>query len=179
MIQARSAPAAAPINCGFRPMAAASLDTVRGWLAGPNVTRWWPDPECALHSIAAPASASAVAYLMLMDGRDVGDAQGLPSPPEPVPCTGREDHATPDRHQPRGTRGIPHSIGEACLLPPGGPHPIRGVLERPFDTAACVATDPDPSSARRAGFRCRGSRDTAWGQVLPTHCHNLIPIISP
>jgi len=129
MIQAQSAPAAAPISCGLRPMAAASLDTVRGWLAEPNVRHQSP--------CLAP------------DG---------------------EIMRHPDCHQPRGTRAIPLSIGEACLLPRGG---------RPSDTAACVATDPDPSSARRAGFGCMGSRDTAVGQVLPTHCHNLTHSISP
>jgi Acetyltransferase (GNAT) domain len=76
MINAQSGPASAPIRYGLRATAPADVAIVRGWLAEPHVTRWWPNPEHALRSITQHLVEPAIeCFILAMDGRDDGYLQ--------------------------------------------------------------------------------------------------------
>jgi aminoglycoside 6'-N-acetyltransferase len=183
MIQAQSAPAAAPIRYDFRAMTAVDLDAVGRWLATPHVTRWWPDPECALRSISRHLSEPAIACLILtMNGGDTGYLQVY----DPHHSDG-ETTRHPYRDQPRGARGIDLFIGEASCIGQGrGPRFIGRVRDHLFEAgASCVMSDPNALNARsvaafrRTGFRSMGERDTAWGHVLLMRRDSPRQVISP
>jgi aminoglycoside 6'-N-acetyltransferase len=188
MINAQSAPASAPIRYGLRATAPADLAIVRGWLAEPHVTRWWPNPEHALRSITQHLVEPAIeCFILTMDGCDAGYLQVYDPHHAPPPAADEQASVHPYRDQPRGTRGIDLFIGEARFIGRGhGSRLIRRILDHLFEGGIpCVVTDPDPANTRslaafrRAGFRCVGERDTAWGHVLLMRCDNLKPIISP
>jgi len=179
MIQPQSAPAAVPIRHDFRVMTAADLGAVRR-LATPHVTRWRPDPECALRSIRRHLGEPGIACLILTaNGRATGYLQ--------VYDPHHSDAETPYRDQPRGARGIDLFIGEASCIGRGhGPRFIDRVRDHLFGAGApCVVSDPNPLNARSvaafrsAGFRSMGERDTAWGHVLLMRCASPRQAISP
>ncbi|HSR82491.1 MAG TPA: GNAT family N-acetyltransferase [Hyphomicrobiaceae bacterium] len=187
MIKAQSAPAEVPISYGLRAMGA-DLAVVRGWFTEPHVTRWWPNPEVALSLITQHLSEPAMeCFIPTMGGQDAGYLQVYD--PLHLPPPAADEHASghPYRDQPRGTRGIDLFIGEGRFIGRGhGSRLIRRILGHLFEGGIpCVVTDPDPTNARgvaafrRAGFRCVGERDTAWGHVLFMRCDTLKPAISP
>ena len=45
------------MSYSFRSMAADDLGLVRGWIATPEVARWWDDPDELEAALAAPAVA--------------------------------------------------------------------------------------------------------------------------
>jgi len=187
MIQAQSAPVAAPIRYDLRAMTPALLEPVRRWLALAHVTRWWP-VECALRAINRHLGEPAIACLILamngmngMNGRDMGYSQVY----DPHRADG-DAACHPYREEPRGARGIDLFIGEASHIGQGhGPRFIGRVLDHLFDAGApCVLSDPSPlnvrsvAALRSAGFRSIGERDTG-GHVLLMRCDSPRQRISP
>jgi aminoglycoside 6'-N-acetyltransferase len=188
MIKVQSTPALVPIRYGLRAMGPAGLAVVRGWLTEPHVTRWWPNPDVAVRSIAQHLSEPAIeCSILTIDGRDAGYLQVYDPHHAPPPAANEQTRDHPYRDQPRGTRGIDLFIGEARFIGRGhGSCLIRRILEHLFEEGIpCVVTDPDAANARSvaafhgAGFRCVGERNTAWGHVLLMRCDNLKPTISP
>ena len=184
MIKAQSAPALVPISYGLRAMGPADLAVVRGWLTEPHVMRWWAHPQadhpasertrhCVLHPhhgrprhgrFAGVRPPSCTAFRLRTSKR-------LATLPRPA--------ARRARHRPFLWRGKVHRTRPGSCL-------IRRTLEHPFEEdIPCMVTDPDPANARsvaafcRAGLRCTGERDTAWGHALLMRRDNLKPTISP
>jgi aminoglycoside 6'-N-acetyltransferase len=91
----------------------------------------------------------------------------------------------PYRDQPCGTTGIDHFIGGARVIGRYGSRLIARVVEYLFNgDIPYVKADRDPTHARlaafrRAGLRCFGQRDTAWGPGRLMRCDNLKPTVSP
>jgi len=136
MIKAQSVPASAPIRHGLRAMGPADLPIVCGRLGEPHVTRWWPDPERALRSIARHLGGPAVErFILTIDSRDAGY---LVYDPHHGPPTGAHAQTSihPDRDPPSGARGIDLFIGGASFIGRGhGPRLMRRILDHLFEGA--------------------------------------------
>jgi aminoglycoside 6'-N-acetyltransferase len=150
----------------FRPMSAADLPLVRGWLARPHVTEWWGDPdeqfglvsedlnEPAMDQFVVTADAHPFAYLQCYD-------------PAVWPEGGLGRH-------PAGTRGIDQFIGEAEMVDRGhGSAFIRVFIGNLLAQGTPrVVTDPDPENIRavrayeKAGFLKQRLVDTPDGLAL-------------
>jgi aminoglycoside 6'-N-acetyltransferase len=150
----------------FRPMSAADLPLVRGWLIRPHVTEWWGDPdeqfdlvsgdlgEPAMDQFIVAANERPFAYLQCYD-------------PSVWPEGGLGDH-------PAGTRGIDQFIGEADMVGCGhGSAFIRAFTDDLLAKGALrVLTDPDPDNVRavrayeKAGFLKDRLVDTPDGLAL-------------
>jgi aminoglycoside 6'-N-acetyltransferase len=150
----------------FRPMTAADLPLVRGWLAKPHVREWWGDPreqfelvqedldDPAMEQFIVATADRAFAYLQSYQPADWPEG-GL-------------------GNQPNGTRGIDQFIGEAHMLGRGhGSAFIREFADGLLANGAPrVVTDPDPDNIRavrayeKAGFARDRLVDTADGAAL-------------
>lgn len=67
----------AEADISFRPLAAADLDMVAGWLAEPHVRQWWGDPETELAGMRDMIEGRDPTrpYLVVVDGDPIGFVQ--------------------------------------------------------------------------------------------------------
>lgn len=145
---------------GLRPLAAADLPLLHGWLCTPHVRRWWGEPGAYASTVehyrpSIEGRDPTRLFAILVDGRPVGMVQVYRVDGDPVwaEVAGEAD----------GVGGIDLLLGEESLLGRGlGTAAIRNVVAdvvfADAATTACVA-DPDvrnEASLRafeRAGFR--------------------------
>jgi aminoglycoside 6'-N-acetyltransferase len=150
----------------FHPLSAADLPLVRGWLAAPEVVRWWGNSDEQLELISGDLDHPAMdQFTVAKEDRPFGYLQ----------CY--DPAAWPDNGlgpQPPGTRGIDQFIGEPDMIGRGhGSAFIRLFIEGLLAAGAPrVVTDPDPANARairayeKAGFRRDRLVDTPDGRAL-------------
>jgi aminoglycoside 6'-N-acetyltransferase len=150
----------------FRPMTAADLPMVRGWLAAPHVVEWWGDPDEQFGLVSDDLDHPAMdQFIVAIDDRPFAYLQCYD--PLAWPENGLGDH-------PIGTRGIDQFIGELDLLGRGhGSAFISAYTDRLLAAGAPrVLTDPDPNNLRairayeKAGFRRDHIVDTPDGLAL-------------
>lgn len=145
----------------FSPMTRTDLPLLRRWLATPEVTRWWGEPEEQLalvrDDLAEPAMAQ---FIVHCDGRPFGYLQCYDLAVWCDPAFGV---------QPRGTRGIDQFIGEPDMLGRGhGTALIRRFLTMRFtDGTPRIVTDPDPGNLR--AIRCYEKAGFLRDRVVETH----------
>jgi aminoglycoside 6'-N-acetyltransferase len=150
----------------FRPMTAADLPMVRGWLTAPHVLEWWGDPVEQFGLVSDDLDHPAMdQFVVAVDDRPFAYLQCYD--PLAWPENGLGDH-------PLGTRGIDQFIGELDLVGRGhGSAFIRAYTDRLLAAGAPrVLTDPDPNNHRairayeKAGFRREQIVDTPDGLAL-------------
>ena len=150
----------------FRPVTAADMPLLAGWLGEPHVARWWGEVREELSEIKDHmTSATVKPFVILMDDKPVGYMQSYDIHVE-------DDH--PYRDQPAGTIGIDLSIGEPELIGKGhGPRIINAFVERLFaEGAPRVVIDPDPANEAairaytKAGFRFVDERTSIYGPAV-------------
>ena len=146
----------------FRPMTADDLPMVRGWLATPEVARWWDDPDELEEGLVDPHTCL---WIVAHEGAPFAYLQDY------------DPHAWPGHHfafLSPGSRGIDQFIGVPDMLGRGhGSAFVRAHVERLFTKGApAVGVDPDPANSRairayeKAGFVRGEERDTDWGYCL-------------
>ena len=146
---------------GFRRLTPADLPLANGWIARPDVARWWDDP-------LEPADLHAPdhrLWLVSLGERPFAFIQDYDPHAEP---------GHPFADLPPAARGIDQFIGEPSLMDRGhGSTLIRQHVERLFaEGAPAVGADPHPDNARairayeKAGFTAGARRDTPWGPAL-------------
>jgi aminoglycoside 6'-N-acetyltransferase len=146
---------------GFRPLTRADLPLVRVWLELPHVARWWGAVEQEMAEIESILDTDHVeAFIMLLDGREVGYFQYYDPHAEP---------GHPFADQPPGTLGIDLSIGEEALIGRGhGSTFIRSFVDQVFARGVPrVVTDPDPANAASVGAFAKAGFVTRWVRDLP------------
>jgi aminoglycoside 6'-N-acetyltransferase len=150
----------------FRPMTAADLPMVRGWLTAPHVLEWWGDPVEQFGLVGDDLDHPAMdQFVVAVDDRPFAYLQCYD--PLAWPENGLGEH-------PLGTRGIDQFIGELDLIGRGhGSAFIRAYTDRLLAAGAPrVLTDPDPNNHRairayeKAGFRREHIVDTPDGLAL-------------
>jgi aminoglycoside 6'-N-acetyltransferase len=149
----------------FRPMSAADLPLVRGWLETPEVVRWWgrPDEQYALVSgdLAHPDMDQ---FIVALGDRPFGYLQ----------CYRLSTWNQGFGAQPLHARGIDQFIGEPDLIGRGhGSGFIRQFTENLLASGIPrIVTDPDPKNGRavrayaRAGFQSDRLVATPDGKAL-------------
>ncbi len=147
---------------GFRRVTPADLPMANGWIAMPEVARWW-DAPLELDDLAA---ADHRLWIVDLDGRPFAFLQDY------------DPHAQPGHpfaHLPPASRGIDQFIGEPEMLGRGhGSALIAAFAERLFaEGAPAVGADPHPDNARairayvKAAFTADAApRETPWGAAL-------------
>jgi aminoglycoside 6'-N-acetyltransferase len=151
----------------FRPMTAADLPMVRGWLVAPHVRAWWGDPadqfglvsgdlnEPDMDQFIVVAGGRPFAYLQCYWHANWAEENGLGT-------------------HPAETRGIDQFIGEADMVDRGHGSAFIGSFVDGLLGAGTprVITDPDPANGRavrayqKAGFRKVREVDTPDGPAL-------------
>jgi len=164
----KMAPTANIVSCeySFRPMAAADLPLVCGWLEAPHVREWWGDPQQQFALVRGDFDEPAMEQFIVAIG-DRPFAYLQCYDPAAWPNNGFGD-------QPAGTRGMDQFIGDPAMIGRGhGAALIRNFLERlTRGGTPRVVTDPDPANARairayeKAGFEKVGLVDTPDGPAL-------------
>ena len=156
---------AAPVY-QFRRMTAADLPLVRGWLAMPEVVKWWGDPDEQFELVREDLESLAMdQFIIAVDDRPFAYLQCYD--PTAWPENGLGSH-------PFGTRGIDQFIGDPNMI--GRTH--GSAFIRQFTDGLLTAgsprvlTDPDPANSRavgaytKAGFRSERMVDTPDGPAL-------------
>jgi aminoglycoside 6'-N-acetyltransferase len=161
----------APFGYAFRPMSAADLPIVHGWLERPHVTEWWGNPDEQFALVCGDLGQPAMEqFIVTMDERPFAYLQ----------CY--DPAAWPDNGfgvQPFGTRGIDQFIGEPDLIGRGhGSALIRKFIDGLLTSGTPrVVTDPAPANGRavkayeKAGFRKDRLVDTPDGRALLMVCN--------
>lgn len=136
----------------FRPMTADDLPLARGWLATPEVVRWWGDPDEQIALLAGDLDEPRMRLWIVSHGA------------KPFAYIQDYDPLSWGLHHfgdlAPGSRGIDQFIGEPAMLDRGhGSAFIRAHVDRLLaEGAPSVGTDPDPTNARairayeKAGF---------------------------
>ena len=151
----------------FRRMTEADLPLANGWIAGPEVARWWDEPVEA-DDLGEPDHRLWIAE---REGAPVGFVQDY------------DPHAEPGHHfahLPPGSRGLDLFLAD----PAGAPRGEGSALLRAFadklmaEGAPAVGGDPSPDNPRairaaeKAGFVLTGGPlETPWGVVLLMEKH--------
>jgi aminoglycoside 6'-N-acetyltransferase len=154
--------------CGyeFRPLSAADLPLVRGWLAAPHVRRWWGEPNQQFTLVSEDLAEPAMdQYVVAIEEHPFAYLQCYD--PLAWPENGLGVH-------PSGTRGIDQFIGAADMIGRGhGSAFIRQFVERLLAQGTPrVVTDPDPANRRairayeKAGFRAGWEVETLDGRAI-------------
>lgn len=150
----------------FRPMTAADLPLVRGWLTKPHVRAWWGDPREQFALVQDDLDDPAMEqFIVTTAGRPFAYLQSYE--PAAWPEGGLGEH-------PAGTRGIDQLIGEPHMIGRGhGSAFIRSFTNGLLRAGAPrVVTDPDPENGRavrayeKAGFVRDHLVDTPDGSAL-------------
>jgi aminoglycoside 6'-N-acetyltransferase len=150
----------------FRPMTAADLPLVRGWLAMPHVVEWWGDVDEQFELVSGDLLSVAMdQFIVADDDRPFAYLQCYDPTAWPENGLG---------HHPHGTRGIDQFIGDPTMI--GNGH--GSAFIRHFTDGLLTAgtprmlTDPDPANGRairayeKAGFRSERMVDTPDGLSL-------------
>ena len=149
----------------FRPMCPADLPLVRGWLATPEVVRWWGDPGEQYALVSGDLDHPDMdQFIVSLADHPFGYIQCYPL------STWNQGFGT----QPPRTRGIDQFIGEPGLIGCGhGSGFIQQFAENLLASGIPrVVTDPDPDNSRavrayaRAGFQSDRLVDTPEGRAL-------------
>jgi aminoglycoside 6'-N-acetyltransferase len=150
----------------FRPMSAADLPTVRGWLEMPHVAQWWHDPDEQFALVSGDLDHPAMnQFVVTADDRPFAYLQCYD--PTAWSDNGLGTH-------PLGTRGIDQFIGEPAMIDRGhGSALIRSFVDGLLKTGTPrVVTDPDPENVRavrayeKAGFQKARLVNTPDGSAL-------------
>jgi aminoglycoside 6'-N-acetyltransferase len=149
------------VTVALRPMTAADLGLVEGWLARPHVARWWtedPQQELAGYRRCISGEEPTYALIVLVDDRAAGWCQWYRWSDYPEAAQyGASDNDI----------GIDYAIGEPGLIGHGvGTAMIAAVLavirERRPDAGVLVAVDQANAPSRRVleknGFEFLGLR---------------------
>jgi len=152
----------------FQPVAAADLPLLRGWLATPEVTRWWGDPDEEIALLEGD----------LLEPRMVMRLVSF----ESTPFAYAQDYAVRDWPQPHfaalpvGSRAIDAFIGEPSMIGVGHGSAFLRLLAGRLrsEGAPVVAIDPHVENFRaRAAYRKAGFRgdaivatDTGWAVLM-------------
>jgi aminoglycoside 6'-N-acetyltransferase len=135
----------------FRPMTAADLPLIRGWLASPHVRQWWGDPDEQYALVSGDLDEPAMdQFIVSTAARPFGYLQ----------CYDLTKWNSGFGPQPPGTRGIDLFIGEPSMIERGhGSALIRRFADdRLRNGLPRIVTDPDPANGRavrayeKAGF---------------------------
>ena len=149
----------------FRPMTAADLPLVKGWLAEPHVREWWGDPAEQYALVSGDLDEPAMdQFIVSADGHAFGYLQ----------CYDLTAWNSGFGTHPEGTRGIDLFIGEPGMIERGhGSGLIRAFVEDKLGKGAPrIVTDPDPANTRairayeKAGFEKVRMVDTPDGPAL-------------
>ena len=144
----------------------ADLPMLRGWIATPEVARWWggEDDPFVAEELGDPRFAP---WIVAHGGRPFAYLQDY------------DVHGWPGHHfghLPDGARGIDQIIGLPAMIGRGhGTRFIAQAMTALFAAGApVIATDPHPDNARaiavyrKLGFAVAGeARETEWGRILP------------
>ena len=149
----------------FRQMVSADLPLVRRWLATPDVTRWWGQPEQQYALVSGDLDHPDMdQFIVWLDDRPFAYIQ----------CYALSAWNQGFGVQPPRTRGIDQFIGEPGMIGCGhGSGFIWQFTGALLDSGIPrVVTDPDPDNGRavrayaKAGFQSDRVVDTADGPVL-------------
>jgi aminoglycoside 6'-N-acetyltransferase len=150
----------------FRPVTEKDLPMIAGWLAEPEVARWWDDPQTEITGIRDHIDSISVEPLIVeLDGKPIAYLQSYDPHLE-------DDHPYAD--QPFGTLGVDLTIGRPELIGIGhGSAILRQFVEDLFEEGVPrVVIDPDPANIRairayeKAGFRAIDRRQSVYGDVV-------------
>ncbi|EJL78467.1 acetyltransferase, ribosomal protein N-acetylase [Polaromonas sp. CF318] len=176
----RAPQSAAAVNIGFRPLQAADLPMLHGWLARPHWTEWW-GPGPTLAEVEAEYGAwindprQVQPHIALLDGRPFAYIQSYVA-------MGSGDGWWENETDP-GVRGIDQSIADAAQLGRGlGTAMVKAFVARLLadPQVTHIQTDPDPRNARaircyeKAGFRVVGEVQTPDGTALLMVCRRTV-----
>jgi RimJ/RimL family protein N-acetyltransferase len=167
------------VDCAFRPLAAADLALLHGWLQRPHVAAWWGAPGTlqevhAEYLAVVQGRSSTRAYVAQSGGQPIGFIQAYV-----VAGSGGgwwEDETDP------GARGIDQFLADADRLGQGwGTAMVRAFLDQLFldPAVSVVQTDPAPDNTRaircyqNAGFAPVGVVATPDGPALLMRCTRL------
>ena len=154
-----------PPAYAFRPMLAADLPLVRGWLETPEVMRWWGEPEEQFALVSGDLDHPDMdQFIVGLGDRRFGYLQCYPL------SAWNQGFGT----QPPRTRGIDQFIGQPELIGCGhGSGFIRQFTDALLASGIPrVMTDPDPDNGRavrayaKAGFQSDRLVDTPEGKAL-------------
>ena len=118
----------------FRPMQAADLPLVRGWLAAPHVARWWGDPDEQFGLVSEDLNHPSMAQFIVASDEAVCLSAML-----------RSDRVAEQRHLgalPDGVRGIDQFIGEPDMIERPRLRADPRLRRRCWPPAPRVVTDP-------------------------------------
>jgi aminoglycoside 6'-N-acetyltransferase len=149
----------------FRPMSAADLPLVRGWLETPEVVRWWGDSDEQFALVSGDLDHPDMdQFIVALGDRPFGYLQCYPL------STWNQGFGT----QPPRTRGIDQFIGQPEMI--GCGHGSGFIRQFTANLLASgiprVVTDPDPDNGRavrayaKAGFQSDRLVDTPEGKAL-------------
>lgn len=140
------------MSYAFRPAIRADLPMLRGWLATPEVKRWWGDPDEQFALLDADLDdARMTMRIVSLDGIPFAYVQY---------CLVHDWPQTPFAHLPAGALAIDAFIGVPAMIGRGhGSTFVRLLAEELIgDGAPLLAIDPDITNVRaraayaRAGF---------------------------
>jgi len=173
---ARAPEADTALNISFRPLQAADLPLLHGWLARPHWTEWW-GPASTPAEVEAEYGAwiadhsQVQPHIALLDGEPFAYIQSYVA-------MGSGEGWWEDETDP-GVRGIDQSIANAAQLGHGlGTAMVKAFVAQLFadPQVTHIQTDPDPRNARaircyeKAGFRAVGEVQTPDGTALLMVC---------
>jgi aminoglycoside 6'-N-acetyltransferase len=150
----------------FRPMAAADLPLLRGWLGMPHVVEWWGEADEQYALVSEDLDSAAMdQFIVAADDRPFAYLQCYDQTAWPENGLGAHPH---------GTRGIDQFIGDPNMIGHGhGSAFIRDFTDGLLTAGTPrVLTDPNPANARairayeKAGFRSDGVVNTPDGLSL-------------
>jgi RimJ/RimL family protein N-acetyltransferase len=160
----------------FRPLQAADLPMLHGWLSRPHWTEWWGKAPTlaeveAEYGVSINDPGQVQPHVALLDGEPFAYIQSYVA-------MGSGDGWWEDETDP-GVRGIDQSIGDAAHLGKGlGTAMVKAFVARLLadPQVTRIQTDPDPRNARaircyeKAGFRAIGEVQTPDGTALLMLC---------
>jgi RimJ/RimL family protein N-acetyltransferase len=170
------APAVSAGHFSFRPLQAADLPMLHGWLARPHWTEWWGEAPTMAEVqeeygawIEDPAQVQP--HIAMLDGQPFAYIQSYVA-------MGSGEGWWEDETDP-GVRGIDQSIADGAQLGKGlGTAMVKAFVAQLFTDPKVtrIQTDPDPRNARaircyeKAGFRAVGEVQTPDGTALLMVC---------
>lgn len=176
----RAPHADAAVNISFRPLQAADLPMLHGWLARPHWTEWWGEAPTmaeveAEYGVWIADPSKVQPHIALLDGVPFGYIQSYVA----MGSGGGWWEGETDP----GVRGIDQSIADAAQLGRGlGTAMVKAFVARLFTDPQVthIQTDPDPRNARaircyeKAGFRAVGEVLTPDGTALLMVCRRTV-----
>jgi RimJ/RimL family protein N-acetyltransferase len=172
----RAAQAVSAGHFSFRPLQAADLPMLHGWLARPHWTEWWGEAPTMAEVQAEYGAwinnpAQVQPHIAMLGGKPFAYIQSYVA----MGSGGGwwEDETDP------GVRGIDQSITDGAQLGKGfGTAMVKAFVAQLFadPNVTRIQTDPDPCNARaircyeKAGFRAVGEVQTPDGTALLMVC---------